>query len=51
MRKGANYNFNLDGAKASLGSVLFYETPLIKSLFLCESICNIAIDLERLCSN
>jgi hypothetical protein len=34
MRKGVNFDFNLDGATASLGSVLVYEAPLINSLFV-----------------
>ena len=34
MRKGVNLDFNLDGATASLGSVLVYETPFINSLFV-----------------
>ena len=33
MRQGVNFDFNLDGAMASLGSVLVYEAPLINSLF------------------
>jgi len=32
MRKGVNFNFKLDGATASRGSVLVYEAPLINSL-------------------
>jgi len=34
MRKGVNFDFNLDGATASLESVLVYEPPLINSLFV-----------------
>jgi len=34
MRKGVNFDFELDGATASLGSVLVYEAPLINSLFM-----------------
>jgi len=34
MRKGVNFEFNLDGAIASLGSVLVYQAPLINSLFI-----------------
>jgi len=34
MRKGVNFDFKLDGATASLGSVLVYEAPLINSLFV-----------------
>ena len=34
MRKGVNFEFNLDGAIASLGSVLVYQVPLINSLFI-----------------
>jgi len=34
MRKGVNIQFNLDGAIASLGSVLVYQAPLINSLFI-----------------
>jgi hypothetical protein len=34
MRKGVNFKFNLDGAIASLGSVLVYQVPLINSLFI-----------------
>jgi hypothetical protein len=34
MRKGVNFDFNLDGGTASLGSVLVYEAPLINSLFV-----------------
>jgi len=33
MRKGVNFDFTLDGATASLGSVLVYDAPLIDSLF------------------
>jgi hypothetical protein len=34
MRGGVNFNFQLDGATASHGSVLVYEVPLINSLFV-----------------
>jgi hypothetical protein len=34
MRKGVNFEFNLDGAIASLGSVLVYQAPLINSVFI-----------------
>jgi len=34
MRKGVNFDFKLDGATASPGSVLVYEAPLINSLFV-----------------
>jgi len=34
MRKGVNFDFKLDGATVSLGSVLVYESPLINSLFV-----------------
>jgi hypothetical protein len=34
MRKGENFELNLDGAIASLGSVLVYQAPLINSLFI-----------------
>jgi hypothetical protein len=34
MRKGVNFEVNLDGAIASLGSVLVYQVPLINSLFI-----------------
>jgi len=34
MRKGVNFDFKLDQATASLGSVLVYEAPLINSLFV-----------------
>ena len=34
MRKGVNFDFKLDGAMASLGSVLVYEAPPINSLFV-----------------
>jgi hypothetical protein len=37
MRKGVNFDFNLDGATASLGSVLVYEAPLINSLFVLKA--------------
>ena len=33
MWEGVNFEFNLDGAIASLGSVLVYQAPLINSLF------------------
>jgi len=32
MRKGVNFDFKLDGATASLGSVLIYQAPLINRL-------------------
>jgi hypothetical protein len=34
MRKAVNFEFNLDGAIASLRSVLVYQVPLINSLFI-----------------
>jgi len=34
MRNGVNFDLKLDGATASLGSVLVYEAPLINSLFV-----------------
>jgi len=34
MRKGVNFDFKLNGATASPGSVLVYEAPLINSLFV-----------------
>ena len=34
MRMGVNFDFRLDGATASLGSVLVYEAPLINSVFV-----------------
>jgi len=34
MRKGVNSNFKLDGATASLRSVLIHEEPLMNSLFV-----------------
>jgi len=34
MRKGVNFQFNLDGAIASIGSVLVYQAPLINSLLI-----------------
>jgi len=34
MRRGLNFDFRLDGATASLGSVLVYQAPLINSLFV-----------------
>ena len=34
MRKGVNFEFILDGAIASLRSVLVYQAPLINSLFI-----------------
>jgi len=37
MQKEVNFDFNLDGATASLGSVLFYEAPLINSLFVLKA--------------
>jgi len=37
MRKGVNFEFNLDGVIASLGSVLFYQVPLSNSLFILSS--------------
>jgi hypothetical protein len=37
LRKGVNFDFKLDGATASLGSVLVYEAPLIKSLFVLKT--------------
>jgi hypothetical protein len=37
MRKGVNFDFNLDGATASLGSVLIYEAPLINILFVLKA--------------
>jgi len=37
MRKGVNFDFKLDGATASLGSVLVYEAPLINSLFVLKA--------------
>jgi len=37
MRKGVNFDFKLDGAMASLGSVLVYEAPLINILFVLKA--------------
>ena len=37
MRKGVNFDFKLDGATASLVSVLVYEAPLINSLFMLKA--------------
>jgi len=34
LRKGVNFDFGIDGATASLGSVLMYEAPLINSPFV-----------------
>jgi len=34
MEKGVNFEFNLDRAIASLGSLLVYQAPLINSLFI-----------------
>jgi len=34
MQKGVNFDFKLDGAMASLGSVLVYEGPLINSMIV-----------------
>jgi hypothetical protein len=34
MQKGVNFDFNLDVATASIGSVRVYEAPLTKSLFV-----------------
>jgi hypothetical protein len=34
MRKGVNFDFKLDGATVTLGSVLVYEAPLITSLLV-----------------
>jgi hypothetical protein len=34
MRKGVNFEFNLNGAIASLGPVLVYLAPLINDLFI-----------------
>jgi len=34
IRKGVNFEFNLDGAIACLGTVLVYQAPLINSLFI-----------------
>ena len=34
MRKRVNFNFKLDEAMASLGSVLIYEVPLMNSLYV-----------------
>jgi hypothetical protein len=36
IREGVNFDFNLDGAKARLGSVLIYTVPLINSLFVLD---------------
>jgi hypothetical protein len=37
MRKGVNFDFNLNGATVSFGSVLVYEAPLINSLFVLKA--------------
>jgi hypothetical protein len=37
MRKGVNFDFKLDGATVSLGSVLVYEALLINSLFVLKA--------------
>ena len=37
MRTGVNFDFNLNGATANLGSVLVYEAPPINSLFVLKA--------------
>jgi len=37
MRKGVNFDFNLDGATVGLGSVCVYKTPLINSQFVLKA--------------
>jgi hypothetical protein len=37
LRKGVNFDFDLDGVTASLGSVLIYEAPLFNSLFILKA--------------
>jgi hypothetical protein len=48
MRKGVDFNFNLDGATVSFGSVVVYEAPLINSLLVLRVSHNIGLSLESL---